>query len=46
MTNTPEDKYTTRGFSFSPYVYRQTYIDTVSNTPSGYYVLDYAVRRR
>jgi hypothetical protein len=43
--NTPEDEYKTRGYSFSPYVYRQPYTDPASNTPSGYYVLDYTVTR-
>ncbi len=43
--NTQEDEYVTRGFSFSPYVYRQAYTDPASGEPSGYYVLDYAVSR-
>lgn len=42
---TPEDEYKTRGYSFSPYVYRQSYTDPMSGEPTGYYVLDYAVSR-
>jgi hypothetical protein len=43
--NTQEDEYVTRGYSFSPYVYRQPYTDPMSGEQTGYYVLDYAVSR-
>ena len=36
-------QYVTHGYSFAPYVYRQPYIDPVSNEQTGYYVIDYAV---
>lgn len=42
---TQEDEYVTRGYSFSPYVYRQAYTDPVSGEATGYYVLDYTVSR-
>jgi len=41
--STPEDEYATHGFTYSPYVYRETYVDPVSNEPSGFYVIGYAV---
>lgn len=44
--NTPEDEYEQHAFSYSPYVYKQTYTDPVTNEPSGFYVLDYAVSRQ
>jgi hypothetical protein len=40
---TQEDEYAARAYSFAPYVYRQSYRDPVSDEPTGYYVIDYAV---
>ncbi len=40
--DTPEDEYEAYRFSFSPYVYRETYSDSEGNE-AGYYVLNYTV---
>jgi hypothetical protein len=39
--HTPEDEYQTHGFSYTPYVYRETY--GTGDDKSGYYVINYAV---
>jgi len=39
---TPEDEYAKYGYSFTPLVYRESYVDR-SGKPGGYYVLNYAV---
>jgi hypothetical protein len=39
--HTPEDEYQTHGFSYTPYVYRETY--GTGDSASGYYVINYAV---
>lgn len=39
--HTPEDEYQTHGFSYTPYVYRETY--GTGDQQSGYYVINYAV---
>jgi hypothetical protein len=39
--HTPEDEYQTHGFSYTPYVYRETY--GTGDQKSGYYVINYAV---
>jgi len=40
--DTPEDEYEAYRFSFSPYVYRETYSDSEGHD-AGYYVLNYTV---
>jgi hypothetical protein len=44
--DTPEDEYLTHAYSFSPYLYRQPYKNSVSGESTGYYVLDYTVGPR
>jgi hypothetical protein len=44
--DTPEDEYLTHAYSFSPYLYRQPYTNSVSGEATGYYVLDYTVGPR
>ncbi len=43
--NTPEDEYRTHGYSFAPYVYRETFTDPASQAQAGYYAIQYAVSR-
>jgi hypothetical protein len=44
--NTQEDEFVKYGYSFQPYVYRQSYTLPGATETSGYYVLDYAVGAR